>query len=236
MNVMSHDRRPAGQPAALRHPHHPCRPVARSRDRRGDGADLRHLDLRAGQPRRAQGLRVRPQPEPDPLRLRALRRRSGERQRAASPSPPAWRRSPPCWSCSTPAATSSPPTISTAAPSGCSSACAQGRRRSPPATSTWPTSTALAAAIRPETRLIWIETPTNPTAEAGRPRGASRSSPRAAASSPWSTTPSPAPTCSGRWSSASTSWCTRPPSISTAIPTWSAASRWSATTPSWPSS
>ena len=40
----------------LRHPRHPRRPVARPDDRRGHDADLRHLDLRAAEPRRAQGL------------------------------------------------------------------------------------------------------------------------------------------------------------------------------------
>jgi cystathionine gamma-synthase len=67
---------------------------------------------------------------------------------------------------------------------------------------------ALAAAISPATKLIWVETPTNP-----RP-------PR-----PWSpsTTRSPRRSISGRWSSVRTSSCTRPPSTSAATPTWSAA-------------
>ena len=88
---------------------------ARPVDRRGDGADLRHLDLRPGKPRRAQGLRVRAQPEPDPLRLRALHRRSGERDGGLRLrlGPGGDRHA--CWSCSTPAPMSSRRTTSTAA-------------------------------------------------------------------------------------------------------------------------
>ena len=92
-----------------------------------------------------------------------------------------------------------------------------------------PTPEALEAAIRPNTRMIWVETPTNPLlklVDLERVAAIARS----AASGPPPTTPSPAPMCSGRSSSASTSSCIRPPNISTAIPTWSAASRSSATT------
>ena len=136
-----HPRRPAEPPAekrdvsqnpkqdaatgqAFAHPRDPRRPVARPDDRRDHAADLRHLDLRAAEPRRAQGPRLRPLAQPDALRPRALRRRPRRRRRRRSPSPPAWRRSRPCSSCSTPARTSSPATTSTAAPSACSSGCA----------------------------------------------------------------------------------------------------------------
>ena len=79
----------------------------------------------------------------------------------------------------------------------------------------------------PETRLIWVETPTNPLlklvdlAAVAEIAHAARHPDRCA------TTPSPRPGSSGRSSTASTSWCIRPPSTSTAIPTSSAAS------PSW---
>ena len=92
---------------------------------------------------------------------------------------------------------------------------------------------ALEAAIRPNTRLIWVETPTNPLlklVDLERVAAIARSG---AASGPRPTTPSPAPTCSGRSNTASIWSCIRPRNISTAIPTWSAASRWSATTRSW---
>ena len=69
----------APQPPAVRDPGHPRRPAARSRHRRGDDADLRDVDLRAGVARRAQGLRVLAQPEPDALRARASAGRPGER-------------------------------------------------------------------------------------------------------------------------------------------------------------
>jgi len=67
---------------------------------------------------------------------------------------------------------------------------------------------AVEAAITPETRLIWIETPGNPllsiadlsgVAEIGKRRGSSRS-PTTHLLRPW---------CSGRWSMASTSSCIR---------------------------
>ena len=101
-------------------------------------------------------------PEPDPHGVRALHRRSRRRQRAASPSPRAWRRSRPCSTASTTAPTSSRSTISTAARAGCSSACAGARRGSTSAIVDLTDAGALEAAIRPNTRLIWVETPTNP--------------------------------------------------------------------------
>jgi hypothetical protein len=70
---------------------------------------------------------------------------------------------------------------------------------------------AVRAAWRPETRLVWVETPSNPMlsivdiealaalATSGAPAW-------------WSTTPSPPPICSSPWPSAPTWWCTPPPS------------------------
>ena len=72
---------------------------------------------------------------------------------------------------------------------------------------------AIEARNPPDTKMIWVETPTNPLlrlVDLGD-RGARASS---AASSPSPTTPSPAPMCSGRWSTASTSSCIRRPNIS----------------------
>jgi len=87
---------------------------------------------------------------------------------------------------------------------------------------------ALEAAIRPNTRLVWIETPTNPLLKLVDLERVARS-PGVAASGPPPTTPSPAPMCRTRSSSASTWSCIRPRNISTATPTWSAASPSSAT-------
>ena len=68
------------EPPGLRHPLRACRAGARSDDRRRDDADLRHLDLRAGKPRRAQRLRICAHPKSDPHGVRALRRRSRRRR------------------------------------------------------------------------------------------------------------------------------------------------------------
>jgi len=72
------------------------------------------------------------------------------------------------------------------------------------------------AALRPETRMIWVETPTNPylkivdiAAMAEIAHGN-----MATARSWWSTTRSPRRTCSNRWRSAPTWCCTARPSTS----------------------
>ena len=206
---------------------------ARSRDptdRRGDDADLRHLDLRAGEPGRAQGLRIRAQPEPDPHGLRALHRRPRERHGRLRLRLRACRDRHGARAARCTAPTSSPPTTSTAARCRLFE---RVRRRSAgladQLTSTSPISTRSRRRSGPRPKLVWVETPTNPLLQARRPRGDRRRSRKAhghAGSSP--TTPSPAPTSSARWSSASTSSCIRRPNTSTAIPTWSAASRSSA--------
>jgi cystathionine beta-lyase/cystathionine gamma-synthase len=67
------------------------------------------------------------------------------------------------------------------------------------------------SAIRPETKLIYLETPTNPMMRLTDLAAAAQIG-RDAGIPPASTTPSPRPTTSGRWSTASTSWCTPPPS------------------------
>ena len=67
------------QSLKLRHSLHSRRPVARSFDRRGDAADLRHVDLCAVEPRRAQGLRLRAHRQSDTRRVGAVHRQSRER-------------------------------------------------------------------------------------------------------------------------------------------------------------
>jgi cystathionine gamma-synthase len=81
---------------------------------------------------------------------------------------------------------------------------------------------AVRAAMRPETSLIWCETPTNPLLGIADIAGLAQIARDGGARSRW-TTPSPAPTCSSRWPSAPTSSCTPRPSTSAATPTSSAA-------------
>ena len=130
----------------------------------------------------------------------------------ASPSPPAWRRSPRSSSCSTAARMSSPPTTSMAAPSACSTGCAE---RSAGLEFSFVDLTDLAArrgGDPPGDPHALGRDADQPAAEAGRPRGAG-GSPAGAGCSRSPTTPSPAPRCSGRSSSASTSSCIRRPNI-----------------------
>ena len=90
---------------------------------------------------------------------------------------------------------------------------------------------AVEAAIRPETKLIWVETPTNPLLRIVDLEGVAALAKRKRRLISVADNTFCQPLyASGRWNSASTSSCTRRPSTSTAIPTWSAASRWSATT------
>ena len=81
----------------------------------------------------------------------------------------------------------------------------------------------LERAMRPETTMVFLETPTNPVMRLTDIAAASSSRTRAAPRSS-STTPSPARACSGRSSSAPTSSCTARRSTSTATATASAAS------------
>ena len=89
---------------------------------------------------------------------------------------------------------------------------------------------ALEAAIRPNTRLVWVETPTNPLlklVDLERVAAIARS----AASGRRPTTPSPVPMSNARSNTASIWSCIRPRNISTAIRTWSAAWRSAAAMP-----
>ena len=102
----------------------------------------------------------------------ARRRRAGPGLRLR-----AWRRRRPSCRCSSPATRSSPPPTSTAAPIGCSSASSEAlgprlplHRRPQPAR-------ASQALITPATKLVWIETPTNPAAPDPRHRGHRRAGP-----------------------------------------------------------
>ena len=132
-----------------------------------------------------------------------------------------------------PATTSSSRPTRTAARSGSSRRCT-----SRPA-STWTAVDladldALAAAWRDETRVVWIETPTNPRSRSSTSRR-SRSSRTRAARGSSSTTRSRRRTSSSRSRSAPTSSCTRARSTSAVTPTSSAASS-RRTTPSSPTS
>ena len=106
--------------------------------------------------------RTRPAP-PSRATSRRWRRAS-----AASRSPPAWPpRTPWCARCAGPATTWSSPTTRTAAPTGCST-----RSSSPGAWTHSPAPVsdvdAVRAAIRPgQTKLVWVETPTNPLLNIG---------------------------------------------------------------------
>ena len=171
---MSDDRAWTANRLRLRHPRDPRRPAARSDHRRGDAADLRHLDLRAVEPRRAQGLRLRAQPQPDARiafercvadlesgargfafasGLAAIAHRAGAARRRRTTSSPCddlyggtFRLFERVRKRSAGPAASASSTSPTSRPSRRRS----GRRR----------------------RMIWVETPTNPLLQAGRPRGA----------------------------------------------------------------
>ena len=82
---------------------------------------------------------------------------------------------------------------------------------------------AVRAAMRPTTKVIWCETPTNPLLGIADIAALADDRARRAVLGWSSTTPSPRPTCSSRWRSAPTSSCTRRPSTSAATPTSSAA-------------
>ena len=161
--------------------------------------------------------------ESDAHGVRALHRRSRRRQRRASRSRPASRRSRPCSNASTTARMSSRPTISMAARGGCSSGCASAQPGCRRPMSICSNADALEAAIRPNTRLIWIETPTNPLLKLIDLERVAPDRRKSAASGRRRQHLRDARGCSGRSKAASISWCTRPRNISTAIPTWSAA-------------
>ncbi len=80
------------------------------------------------------------------------------------------------------------------------------------------------AAITPATRMMFVETPTNPIMRLTDLAAAARRSRTSTTCGWWWTTRSPAPTCSVRSTSAPTSSRTAPPNISTATATASAAS------------
>lgn len=87
---------------------------------------------------------------------------------------------------------------------------------------------AVEAAIRPETKMLWVETPTNPLLRVVDLEAVAALAKRRGVLSVADNTFA-APICNGRWNSASTYQSTRRPNTSMAIPTWSAASPWSAT-------
>ena len=163
------------QPPGLRHAHHPWRPEPDP----PTGAVMVPIYATStyaqqSSPGVHKGFEYARSQNPTRLALRALRRRSRKRRPRASPSPRAWRRSRPCSNCSThgahvvaaddiyggtlPAVRAGAQALGRARvhlrrPDRC---CTLSRRRS-----------------APETKLLWVETPTNPTAEARRSRCAS---------------------------------------------------------------
>jgi cystathionine gamma-lyase len=101
----------------------PRRPIARPVHRRHHAADLRHLHLRAGQPRRAQGLDYGRSHNPTRWALeRCVADLEGGSAAFAFASGLAAIST--VLELLTPARTSSPATTCTAAPTACSSACA----------------------------------------------------------------------------------------------------------------
>ncbi len=82
----------------------------------------------------------------------------------------------------------------------------------------------LEQAIEPDTKMIWVETPTNPLLKLAD-LSAIAAIAKSMGSSAWRTIPSPRRICSARWIWALTWWCTPPPNTSTATPTWWPASR-----------
>ena len=163
-------------PSARLQPPLPSTPArSRSGDRRGHDADLPDLDLRPGRARPAQGLRVRAHAEPDARRARGQPGRARGRQARPSPSRPAWRR-PRVAVAAQSAITWSPATTSTAARTACSSRCCRSYGLDVHLRRHVATSTRSSAAIRPATRLLFVETPTNPMHAAHRPRGGGRRS------------------------------------------------------------
>ena len=216
---------------ALRDPLRACRAGARPDHRRGDDADLRHLDLRAAEPGREQGLRLCAHQEPDPHGVRALRRRSRRRQRgfAFASGLAAIATTLECLDQGSHIVAVDDlyggsrrlfERVRTRSAGSGGELCRPHRRRG-------------ARGRDPAEHAADLDRDADQSAaEADRSRTRRRH--RASARRFWRspTTPSPAPMCSVRSSMASIWSCIRPRNISTAIPTWSAASRWSATTPS----
>ena len=142
---------------------HPRRPISRPDHRRRDDADLHHQHLRPAIPGRSQGLRLRPVAES----------RRGSPSSAASPI---WRKGRPAFAfASGLAAISHGAGIARAwlasgrlrrsvwrLVSGCSSACGGIARISISRMSIRRDLAAFEAAIRPNTRMMWIESPSNP--------------------------------------------------------------------------
>ena len=80
---------------------------------------------------------------------------------------------------------------------------------------------AVRAAITPQTRLIWVETPTNPLLSIADIAGIAQLAASHRTRRSWWTTPLPHRRCSSRCRSAPTSCCTRRRSTSAGTPTWS---------------
>ena len=136
-------------------------PGARSAHRRDRPADQPCDDVRAGRGREAPRLRVRAQRQPDAHRdgdVRRVARRRAPRLRVRER--PRGRGRDPAHARSRRPRDHSRPTR-TAGRSGSSRACTSGTASTGPR-ATCATSTRVEAAWHDETRLVWIETPTNP--------------------------------------------------------------------------
>ena len=195
-------------------------------DRSGGDADLPDVNLRPDGGGTAPGLRVQPQRQPDPIGARDAAWPPSRAAATGWPSPADWPPRTPSCACCGPATTSSSPMTPTAVPTGWWPRCTR-----PTGVGFDPVRLgdldAVAAAWRPETRMVWVETPHQSAALDRRHRRGGGDRPTNGARSWWSTTPSPPPTCSGRSLSAPTSSCTRPPS------TWAVTATWWAVPWSW---
>ena len=200
------DTREAHHQRAIQHHLHPRRPGARPVDRRHHHADLsrrrptcrtalgRHKGFEYARTQNPTRARARGQHRRHRRRPGGVRVRLGHGGHRRDRQP-----------CSPRAITSSSPTTPTAARSGCSTRCCAGtsltftlrRHRRP--------RRGRAARFTPTTKLLFVETPTNPVLDHHRPGGGrrARAPPRRCGWS--STTRSPARASSGRSSSAPTS-------------------------------
>ena len=129
------------------------------------------------------GLRVRAQRQPHPTRARDVRGVARRRARTASPSRAAWPRRTRCCARSNPATTCCSATTRTAARSGWSRGCYEPHGIELTRVRPHRSRRASTRAWTPTTRLVWVETPTNPlltivdigaVAELAHERGARR--------------------------------------------------------------
>ena len=216
-------------PGRLRDPGDPRGPGAGPGHRGSRAADLPAVHLRAGRRWASRaaatstpGAATRPGP-----RWRRAWPRWSRRTPAASPSPAGWPpRTPAAALCSTRATTCSSRTTPTAARTGCSPRCWRAGGSSTRGRRPHDLDAGRAARSRPgRTRLVWVETPTNPLLRIVDIAALAEPRPRGGALLVGRQHVRRRPTCSSRSRWAPTWWCTRPRSTWAATPTWSAALR-----------